>query len=171
MDAFLRLPPEERRLACQQVDAQMRLQAVSVEKDFWVCWTLRELFALPDIGDHLTFKGGTSLSKAWGLIQRFSEDIDLVVDKEALGFGGDAAPEKATSNNKRRERLAALMEACRQWVQEKLQPALAGRLRSALGESGWKLEVDPDICQRPGEDSRLDVVLGKDRAKDSAATT
>ncbi len=46
MDAFLRLSPEERRLACQQVDEQMRLQAVSVEKDFWVCWTLRELFAL-----------------------------------------------------------------------------------------------------------------------------
>jgi len=86
MDAFLRLSPEERRLACQQVDEQMRLQAVSVEKDFWVCWTLRELFALPDIGQHLTFKGGTSLSKAWGLIQRFSEDIDLVVDKEALGL-------------------------------------------------------------------------------------
>ena len=146
MDAFLRLPPEERRLACQQVDAQMRLQAVSVEKDFWVCWTLRELFALPDIGNHLTFKGGTSLSKAWRLIQRFSEDIDLVVDKEALGFGGDAAPEKAPSKKKRRERLEALMEASRQWVQGKLQPALAGRIRSSLGEPGWKLEVDPDMA-------------------------
>ena len=146
MDAFLRLSPEERRLACQQVDEQMRLQAVSVEKDFWVCWTLRELFALPDIGQHLTFKGGTSLSKAWGLIRRFSEDIDLVVDKEALGFGGDAAPEKAPSKKKRRDRLEALMEASRKWVQEKLQPALAGRLHAALGESGWKLEVDPDMA-------------------------
>ncbi|MFO1477802.1 MAG: nucleotidyl transferase AbiEii/AbiGii toxin family protein [Verrucomicrobiota bacterium] len=146
MDAFLRLPPEERRLACQQVDAQMHLQAVSVEKDFWVCWTLRELFALPDIGDHLTFKGGTSLSKAWGLIQRFSEDIDLVVDKEALGFGGDAAPEKSSSKKKRRERLEALMEASRRWVQGKLQPALAGRIASSLGESGWKIEVDPDMA-------------------------
>jgi len=146
MDAFLRLLPEERRLACQQVDEQMRLQAVSVEKDFWVCWTLRELFALPDIGQHLTFKGGTSLSKAWGLIRRFSEDIDLVVDKEALGFGGDAAPEKAPSKKKRRDRLEALMEASRKWVQEKLQPALAVRLHAALGESGWKLEVDPDMA-------------------------
>ena len=60
----------------------MGLQAVSVEKDFWVCWTLRELFRLPGVGEHLTFKGGTSLSKAWKLIERFSEDIDLVVDKE-----------------------------------------------------------------------------------------
>ena len=134
MDAFLRLPPEERRLACQQVDAQMRLQAVSVEKDFWVCWTLRELFNLPGVGEHLTFKGGTSLSKAWKLIKRFSEDIDLVADKDALGFGGDAAPEKAPSKKKRRERLDALMDSCRQWVQESLQTALAGRIRSALGE-------------------------------------
>jgi hypothetical protein len=123
-----------------------QLQAVSVEKDFWVCWTLRELFTLPEIGEHLTFKGGTSLSKAWGLIQRFSEDIDLVVDKEALGFGGDDAPEKAPSKKKCRERLEALMEASRKWVQKKLQPALAKRLRSALGESNWKLEVDPDMA-------------------------
>src|SRR5262245_17413009 len=133
MDSFIRLSPEERRLACQQVDAQMRLQAVSVEKDFWVCWTLRELFALPEFGDHLTFKGGTSLSKAWKIIQRFSEDIDLVVGKEALGFADDAAPEKASSNTKRRQRLESLMESCRHWVQEQLQSALDGRIRSALG--------------------------------------
>ena len=67
MDAFLKFPAAERRFAFQQVDAQMGLQAVSVEKDFWVCWTLRELFTLPGIGAHLTFKGGTSLSKAWKL--------------------------------------------------------------------------------------------------------
>jgi predicted nucleotidyltransferase component of viral defense system len=145
MDTFLRLPIEERRLAYQQVDAQMRLQAVSVEKDFWVCWTLRELFNLPGAGGHLTFKGGTSLSKAWKLIKRFSEDIDLVVDKDALGFGGDGSPEKAPSKKKRRERLEALMESCRQWVQGQLQTALDQRIRSALGETGWKLEVDPDM--------------------------
>ena len=77
MDAFLRLSPEERRLACQQVDEQMRLQAVSVEKDFWVCWTLDKLFALPEVGSHLIFKGGTSLSKVFGIIERFSEDIGM----------------------------------------------------------------------------------------------
>ncbi len=48
-----------------------------IEKDFWVCWTLERLFALPGFHDHLLFKGGTSLSKVYGLIQRFSEDIDL----------------------------------------------------------------------------------------------
>jgi len=64
MDGFLKMSSQERRLACIQVEERMHLQAASVEKDFWVCWTLRELFALPTIGSHLTFKGGTSLSKS-----------------------------------------------------------------------------------------------------------
>jgi predicted nucleotidyltransferase component of viral defense system len=145
MNTFLQLPTERRRLAFQQVDEVMGLQAFSVEKDFWVCWTLRELFTLPGIGEHLTFKGGTSLSKAWKLIRRFSEDIDLIVDKDALGFGGDAAPDKAPSNKQRRARLEALMESCRLWVQGTLQPALASRIADALGPEAWKLEVDPDM--------------------------
>ncbi|MFZ4587793.1 MAG: nucleotidyl transferase AbiEii/AbiGii toxin family protein [Terrimicrobiaceae bacterium] len=145
MNTFLQLPAGRRGLAFQQVDESMGLQAFSVEKDLWVCWTLRELFTLPGIGGHLTFKGGTSLSKAWKLIRRFSEDIDLIVDKDALGFGGDAAPDKAPSNKQRRARLEALMENCRQWVQGTLQPALAARIAAALGPDGWKLEVDPGM--------------------------
>ena len=107
---------------------------------------MRELFALPEIGSHLTFKGGTSLSKAWGLIQRFSEDIDLLVDKESLGFGGDASPDRAASKKQPKTQLEALMEACRRWVREILQPALAARIRTVLGDSGWKLEVEPDMA-------------------------
>jgi hypothetical protein len=145
MDTFLRLPAAERRLAFQQVEATMGLQAFSVEKDFWVCWTLRELHRLPGLGEALTFKGGTSLSKVWKLIQRFSEDVDLIVDKEALGFGGEAAPERAASNKQRRARLEKLMDACRDWVQRTLHSALTARLRSALGTSGWDLGVDPDM--------------------------
>jgi predicted nucleotidyltransferase component of viral defense system len=49
------------------------MQAVIVEKDFWVCWTLKELFRLPAIGEHLIFKGGTSLSKVFKVIERFAE--------------------------------------------------------------------------------------------------
>lgn len=111
MDAFLRMTASDRRLACLAVADAKRLQAASVDKDFWVCWTLRTVFNLPDIGNRITFKGGTSLSKAWGLIDRFSEDIDLVVDKNALGFAGDASPDRPTSNNERRRRLDNLMKA------------------------------------------------------------
>jgi hypothetical protein len=146
MDAFLHSSPERRKKACIELSDAMHLHAASVEKDLWVCWTLRELFSLPHIGEHLTFKGGTSLSKAWKLIQRFSEDIDLVVDKEALGFGGEAAPDKAPSNKQRKARVEALMAASRHWVQCALQPALATRIAATLrDDSAWKLEVDPDM--------------------------
>ena len=146
MDAFLHSPPERQKKACLELQDEMHLHAQSVEKDLWVCWTLRELFSLPGVGEHLTFKGGTSLSKAWKLIRRFSEDIDLIVDKEALGFGGDAAPDKAASNKQRKARLEALMAASRQWVQGSLQPALATRIATALGDdAACKLEVDPDM--------------------------
>jgi predicted nucleotidyltransferase component of viral defense system len=107
---------------------------------------LRALSLLPGIGEHLTFKGGTSLSKAWKLIERFSEDIDLIVDKEVLGFGGEAAPDRASSGNKRKARLEALMGSCRSWVQEKLRPALAGHLRATLGDFDWRLEIDRDMA-------------------------
>ena len=145
MDTILKLSLSDRREAWQKASELLRLDAMSIEKDFWVCWTLRELFALPDIGKHLTFKGGTSLSKAWGLIQRFSEDIDLVVDKDPLGFGGDASPDRATSKKQRGKRLEALMNSSRRWVQGDLQPALAARIRTAIGDTGWRMEVDPDM--------------------------
>jgi predicted nucleotidyltransferase component of viral defense system len=64
MNTFPQLPGARRLLAFLQVDETMGLQAVSVEKDFWVCWTLRELFALPGIGEHLTFKGGNLVPSA-----------------------------------------------------------------------------------------------------------
>jgi predicted nucleotidyltransferase component of viral defense system len=60
------------------------------EKDFWVCWILKQLFQeIPSIGDHLVFKGGTSLSKVYKAINRFSEDVDITVGRELLGFEGD----------------------------------------------------------------------------------
>lgn len=145
MNAFLELPEARRRAALLQVNEQMGLQAVSVEKDLWVCWTLHELFDLPGIGGHLTFKGGTSLSKAWKLIHRFSEDIDLVVDKEILGFGGDASPDQAPSKKQSKARLEKLAEACKNWVQTNLLPELKQRIRASLGDHGWRLEVDPDM--------------------------
>lgn len=144
MDALLRLSPTDRRLACLQAEDRMRLQAASVEKDFWVCWILRELFSFDGIGSALTFKGGTSLSKAWQLIQRFSEDIDIVVDKAVLGFGGDASPEHAPSAKQRDRRMKDLRVAAREWVQTTLLPTLDHRIRASLGDGGWRLEVDPD---------------------------
>lgn len=145
MNNILSLSPADQRLACIQVEDRMGLRAASVEKDFWVCWTLRELTRLPEVGAAITFKGGTSLSKVWGHIQRFSEDIDLVIDKEILGFGGENAPEKGRSASQRNKRLAGLRKACRHMVQEVVQPTFAQRIEAVLGEASWVLEVDPDV--------------------------
>ena len=79
MDAFLTQPLERQRLIYEEASRRLGLSASSVEKDLWVCWTLRALFRLSLSGPHLTFKGGTSLSKGWKLIDRFSEDIDIVI--------------------------------------------------------------------------------------------
>ena len=99
MDAFIALPEERRRRFCEEAQMKLGLPPPSIEKDFWVCWTLRELFRLPQWGAHFAFKGGTSLSKAWKLIERFSEDIDVVIDRDFLGFGGPQSPEAGRSKN------------------------------------------------------------------------
>jgi hypothetical protein len=101
MDAFLRQPITRQRVLFTEAGRQLGLSAGSVEKDLWVCWTLRALFHLSPSGPYLTFKGGTSLSKGWKLIERFSEDIDVVIDRDFLGFVGVDAPEEAASKKKR----------------------------------------------------------------------
>jgi predicted nucleotidyltransferase component of viral defense system len=76
------------------------------EKDFWVCWTLGQLFqGIPGIGDHLVFKGGTSLSKVYRAINRFSEDVDITVGRELLGFDSDEHdPEKAANKSQAKKK-------------------------------------------------------------------
>lgn len=81
MDEFARLQARDRKPYFEQVAADLGFTPLIVEKDFWVCWTLKRLFALSDIGPNLVFKGGTSLSKGYQAIKRFSEDIDLSLDR------------------------------------------------------------------------------------------
>lgn len=78
--------------------AQKGMTPAVVEKDFWVCWTLGKLFAHPDLSHLLMFKGGTSLSKVFNLIERFSEDIDLILDWRVVV--GEDDPLAARSNSK-----------------------------------------------------------------------
>ncbi|HSA32145.1 MAG TPA: nucleotidyl transferase AbiEii/AbiGii toxin family protein [bacterium] len=73
------------------VSQSMHVHEAIIEKDFWVCWILDYLFHDSPWKDSLAFKGGTSLSKAFGLIQRFSEDIDLILDWQLLGYSDETA--------------------------------------------------------------------------------
>jgi hypothetical protein len=124
MDDIARLPLTDRADLFAEVARQRGLTPAIIEKDFWVCWTLKRLFTLPEPPAGLLFKGGTSLSKVFGIIERFSEDVDLSFDRAGLGFGGDSDPANATSGKKRKHGLEALTETCRRVIQEKLLPQL-----------------------------------------------
>ena len=114
----------------------------NVEKDFWVCWTLDALYhRLPDDRPRMLFKGGTSLSKAYGLIQRFSEDIDVTVFRDDLDQAATVDELEALSGKKRRARLNAIRDACRGYINGPLQERL-GALLAQVTEAG-RVEADP----------------------------
>ncbi len=88
MKEWFSLSNDQRREIFNQVSIQSGLPPAAVEKDWWVSRALNAVFDLP-FAQYLVFKGGTSLSKGWNLIERFSEDIDLAIDRSFLGFEGD----------------------------------------------------------------------------------
>lgn len=84
MNKFLELSDSQRKSVYESVAIKVGLPAQVIEKDFWVTAILQTVFTLP-VAKQLVFKGGTSLSKGWKLIERFSEDIDIAVDPIMLG--------------------------------------------------------------------------------------
>ncbi len=99
MKNIARLPASDRSDLFRNTANRMKMSDSIVEKDFWVCFTLDCLFQRSPWKDSITFKGGTSLSKAYRLINRFSEDIDLILDWRVLGYGKDE-PWEDRSNTK-----------------------------------------------------------------------
>ena len=88
MNEWLKLSEKRRLEILNQVNSQTGLPTDAIEKDWWVTITLKAIFS-SKFAQHLVFKGGTSLSKAYNLIERFSEDIDLSIDRTMLGFEGE----------------------------------------------------------------------------------
>ena len=97
MRNIARLSENDRREMFRNTADKMGLNDAIVEKDFWVCFTLDYLFHRCLWRNSITFKGGTSLSKAFNLISRFSEDIDLILDWRVLGYGKDEPWEKRSN--------------------------------------------------------------------------
>lgn len=85
---YFSLSSAEQRLIIEQTATRLSLPKQAVEKDLWVTAMLQIMFSMPCAGN-LVFKGGTSLSKVWGLINRFSEDIDLAIDRKQFDLEGD----------------------------------------------------------------------------------
>jgi hypothetical protein len=122
----------------------------NAEKDFWVCWTLDALFNdLAAGGPRLLFKGGTSLSKGYGLIERFSEDIDITVFRDDIGQHVTVEELEELSGKKRIARLDAIRAACQEYIRSPLREQMEALLRRALDAarlptSRGRVELDGD---------------------------
>ena len=114
-----------------------------IEKDFWVCWTLRRIYEVLQFRSQLIFKGGTSLSKVFDAIERFSEDVDLSLSRRDLGFTDERDPEESgISGNEARRRIDALVHRCKEEVRDRLLPMVQSDFTSMLGVSDWTVELD-----------------------------
>jgi Nucleotidyl transferase AbiEii toxin, Type IV TA system len=137
-----------------------------LEKDYWVVWILERLFALKKVKSHLTFKGGTSLSKVYGLIDRFSEDIDLSIEREFFGFGVPNNPENAPSKKKQNAIIDNLSQACSNYVQtqmlDELKDAIAEKLETTAGWQVYPDQEDLDaltlLFEYPSKNSRTEYI-------------
>jgi Nucleotidyl transferase AbiEii toxin, Type IV TA system len=147
---FLSAAAEDRRDAFLGAARRLGTLEQNVEKDFWVCWALDALFNGAAVnGPRLLFKGGTSLSKAFGLISRFSEDIDITIFRDDLGQSANVEELEALSGKKRRARLDAIKAASQAYVNEAMRVQMAVQLREALQAAGLpvtaaRIELDPD---------------------------
>jgi len=126
---FLDLPADERRLYIEQAAVRRNVSAVVLEKDFWVCWLLGILFESQFAGS-LVFKGGTSLAKVFGVIERFSEDIDLSLSPAFLNL-----PDAGTSRNQANKWMTRAEAACGAEVRDAIAPVLSAAVEAVLGKS------------------------------------
>ena len=134
MNKFLTLNDSQRKNVYESISHKVKLPAQVVEKDFWVTAVLQTVFSLP-IAEHLVFKGGTSLSKGWKLIERFSEDIDLAVDPVFLG---------ANEGDLTKKQIKKLRKASSLFVLEQLIPMISERIAEVGLQSFITLDAQPN---------------------------
>jgi predicted nucleotidyltransferase component of viral defense system len=105
----------------------------NVEKDFWVCWMLDLIFNGRDPSEpRLLFKGGTSLSKAYSLISRFSEDVDITVFREDLGLNIEVENLELLSGKQQRKQLELIRQSCQEYIQGSFRKYLLDKLQTAF---------------------------------------
>ena len=132
MYSIAKLSEQDKRILFRNTAQKTGLNEAIVEKDFWVCIMLDYLFHRSQWKDAFTFKGGTSLSKCYGLINRFSEDIDLILDWRVLGYGINE-PWEARSNTKQDHFNKEANARAERWLAEILLPTLRTDWADILG--------------------------------------
>lgn len=130
---WLDIPIDERIEILTTLGKGTKLPPQLIEKDWWVTMVLRVLF-VSSFADNIAFKGGTSLSKCWKVIERFSEDVDIAIDREFLGFGGELS--KTQISDRLRRKSCA-------FVREEMTKEIAGQLtKLGIDKSHFSVEVN-----------------------------
>ncbi len=137
--SWLTLSKERRIEILNQATELTGLPSVAIEKDWWVTLALNSSFSLP-YSKNIVFKGGTSLSKGWNLIERFSEDIDLAIDRKFFGFDGDIS--KTQIKNLRKQSCVFISTTFLADVTQKL--------------TEWKVINECKLVAQPVKDSDKD---------------
>ena len=141
-EAFLSLHARDRADILRTVAAQSGRAAIILEKDIWVCWVLHALFSMPD-PHPMAFKGGTSLSKVFGIIDRFSEDVDVTLDYRAFNDGFDPFADGASRNQIKRFR-ERLKDRVARYVRNVVAPALAAAADRLAADGPHDIRIGDD---------------------------
>ncbi len=136
MEKFLKSSNQERKFIIEKVASDLGLRFDVVEKDIWVCFVLDKLFSLKELQGKLTFKGGTCLSKAYNLISRFSEDVDITISKSCLKI--------SETSKKPKEIKSRTRKAAAEFVNDKIRKVLSESFVRELKVGEWSLEVDEE---------------------------
>ena len=147
MIGVAKMSDQERSGLFRVAAAEMRMETAIVEKDFWVCFLLDHLFHHSEFKDSIIFKGGTSLSKAFGLIERFSEDVDLILDWRLIGYGLNE-PWEERSNTKQDKFKLETIERTDGYLTNVFVPSLKASLSEELG-------IDADVRMGDAEETVL----------------
>jgi hypothetical protein len=144
LNKIARMDPAGRAELFAETANRLDIPESLIEKDFWVCWVLKQLFSIKQFSGRLLFKGGTSLTKVFGVINRFSEDIDLAVDYTMLGFIGLRDPtQQGLSKTKRSKLLSEMLLECQRYIGNEFRTVLRDRCADILGGyAGWNLTID-----------------------------
>ncbi len=141
-EQFLHLPVGDRREILQTAATRLGQQATVLEKDVWACWTLQTLFSMPD-AHPMAFKGGTSLSKIYGAINRFSEDVDVTLDYRA--FDDDFDPFAANASNNAVKKFSKRLKGyVLQYASDVVVPYIEDQLKALPRPEEYGIEVSDD---------------------------
>ena len=139
MNKWFIIPESTKSKTYIQIAEETGMASFAVEKDWWVVQTLSIIFEM-EVSEYLVFKGGTSLSKAWNLIDRFSEDVDLAIDRKFLGFEGELS----------KKQITALRKAANSYVSETFYPELQAEFTKRGFENiKWEIIKTTDSDQDP----------------------